>query len=225
VSVLPDGRPLTGGPVRLDVLREEDADELWPLLADPAAYAQGYVMHRRPVDAADGRALVRERFLAGQGAADGPGRGRTAYAVRLAEPGVLGAAGTLVGTSALLEADLVNESVHLGSTFYGRPWWGTAVNPGTKLLLLRHCFEDLGYGRVKIQTDARNTRSQAAIARLGAVREGVLRRHSRREDGSFRDTVVFSVLAEEWPAVRARLEQRLDGVLDSPRHTGTSHGT
>ncbi len=114
-----------------------------------------------------------------------------------------------MGTSALLEADLVNESVHLGSTFYGRRWWGTAVNRSAKLLLLRHCFEHLGYGRVKIQTDALNTRSQAAIDRLGAVREGVLRRHVRREDGSFRDTVVFSVLSVEWPAVRAGLEERL----------------
>ncbi len=208
VSLLPDGRSMAGGEVRLDLLRPEDAEELWPLLADPAAYDEGYRMHRRPVDAADGRALVQERFLPGQGAVDGRGAGRTAYAVRLGRDSDLGAAGTLVGTSALLDADLANESVHVGSTFYGRRWWGTAVNPSTKLLLLRHCFEDLGYGRVRIQTDALNTRSQAAIARLGAVREGVLRRHTRREDGSFRDTAVFSILADEWPAVRARLEAR-----------------
>jgi RimJ/RimL family protein N-acetyltransferase len=209
VTSLPTGRSLVGAVVRLDLLRLADAEELWPLLADPEAYTQGYVMHRRPVDADDGRALVRERFLAGQGLLDGRGGGRTAYAVRLARAGALGTAGTLVGTSALLEADLANESVHLGSTFYGRKWWGTAVNADAKVLLLGHCFEDLGYGRVKLQTDARNTRSQAAIARLGAVREGVLRRHSRREDGSFRDTVVFSILADEWPAVRAGLEARL----------------
>ncbi|HWG15258.1 MAG TPA: GNAT family protein, partial [Streptosporangiaceae bacterium] len=67
-------------------------------------------------------------------------------------------------------------------------------------------FEDCGYGRVKIQTDRLNTRSQAAIAKLGAQREGVLRRDRKREDGTFRDTVVFSVLADEWPAVRAGLE-------------------
>ncbi len=209
MSLLPDGRSLAGHEVRLDPLREEDADELWPLLADPQAYAQGYAMHRRPVDAADGRALVRERFLGGHGVLDGRGGGRRAYAVRLRRDTALGSAGTLVGTSALLEADLANESVHLGSTFYGRRWWATAVNPSAKLLLLGHCFEDLGYGRVKIQTDALNTRSQAAISRLGAVREGVLRRHTRREDGSFRDTAVFSVLADEWPAVRAGLEERL----------------
>ena len=217
MSLLPDGRSLTGREVRLDLLREEDAAGLGPLLADPAAYEQGYVMHRRPVDAADGQALVRERFLAGQGLVDGRSGGRTAYAVRLARDSGLGSAGTLVGTSALLEADLGNESVHLGSTFYGRRWWGTVVNPATKLLLLAHCFDDLGYGRVKIQTDARNARSQAAIGRLGAVREGVLRRHTRREDGSFRDTVVFSILAEEWPAVRRALVARLSAPGPSSR--------
>ncbi len=122
--------------------------------------------------------------------------------------------------------------MHVGSTFYGRRWWGTAANPSTKLLLLRHCFEDLGYGRGKIQTDALDTRSQAAIARLGAVREGVPRRHSRREDGSFRDTAVFSILADEWPAVRARLEGRLADEGErtcsatgpsGPRAPGTGH--
>jgi RimJ/RimL family protein N-acetyltransferase len=91
---------------------------------------------------------------------------------------------------------------------YGSRWWGTWVNPECKLLLLGHAF-DCGFGRVKIQTDAVNLRSQAAIAKLGATREGVLRRHTKRADGSFRDSVVFSVLAQEWPSVRAGLEQRL----------------
>ena len=153
--------------------------------------------------------MARERFLSDQGAADGRGGGRTAYAVRLAADSDLGSAGTLVGTSSLLEAHLVNESIHLGSTIYGRPWWGTRVNPEAKLLLLTHCFEDCGYGRVKIQTDALNTRSQAAIARLGARREGLLRRDTRREDGTFRDTVVFSVLRNEWAEVKAGLQARL----------------
>jgi RimJ/RimL family protein N-acetyltransferase len=83
------------------------------------------------------------------------------------------------------------------------------VNPEVKLLLLTHCFDDCRYGRVKIQTDALNARSQAAIAKLGARREGVLRRDLRREDGSFRDTVVFSILKQEWPEVRAGIEARL----------------
>jgi RimJ/RimL family protein N-acetyltransferase len=83
------------------------------------------------------------------------------------------------------------------------------VNPDCKLLLLAHAFDDCGFGRVKIQTDLINERSQAAIAKLGATREGVLRRHKRRADGTFRDTVVFSVLRDEWPAVREGLLRRL----------------
>jgi RimJ/RimL family protein N-acetyltransferase len=88
---------------------------------------------------------------------------------------------------------------------------GLPGQPEAKLLLLSHCFDDCGYGRVKIQTDLLNTRSQAAIARLGARREGVMRRDMRREDGSFRDSVVFSVLIDEWSAVKAGLEGRLRG--------------
>jgi RimJ/RimL family protein N-acetyltransferase len=208
-TILPTGKPLVGRFVRLDVLTEADLPELYPVLADPEIYARGYVMHRRPTSLEDAVELAGERFLPGQGRADGAGRGRTAYAIRLVADSELGGAGTLVGTSSLAEAHLVNESIHLGSTLYGRRWWGTKVNPEAKLLLMSHCFDHCGYGRVKIQTDALNTRSQAAIARLGAQREGVIRRDVRREDGSFRDSVVFSVLADEWPAVKAGLSARL----------------
>jgi RimJ/RimL family protein N-acetyltransferase len=209
VTILPTGQPLIGQFVRLDPLSEADLDELAPLLADPEAYEHGYVMHRRPVSQEDGVALARERFMGGQGQADGRGLGRTAYAIRLTGAGSLGPVGTLVGTSSLAEADLHHEKIHLGSTFYGRRWWGTQVNAEAKLLLLAHCFEDCGYGRVKIQTDLLNTRSQAAIARLGAQREGIIRRDMKREDGTFRDTVVFSILSDEWPAVKAGLQRRL----------------
>jgi RimJ/RimL family protein N-acetyltransferase len=199
--ILPTGEPLVGERVRLDVLTESDVDELYPLLADPEVYAHGYVMHRRPTSTQDSRALATGLFL---------GRpGRTTYAIRLARDGQLGSGGTLVGTSSLMDADLTNERIHIGATLYGSRWWGTAVNPEAKLLLLTHCFDECGYGRVKIQTDALNTRSQVAIAKLGAQREGVLRRHMRREDGTFRDTVVFSILADEWPGVRSELQARL----------------
>ena len=208
-TALPPGAPLVGRHVRLDLLTDADLEPLARLLDDPQVYASGYVMHRRPTSPDDGRRLARERFLAQQGQLDGRGGGRTAYAVRLAADGDLGPAGTFVGTSSLLEADLANEGIHVGSTLYGHRWWGTAVNPEAKLLLLQLCFDGCGYGRVKIQTDLLNLRSQAAIAKLGAQREGVLRRHLRREDGSFRDTVVFSVLRDEWPAVRAGLLARL----------------
>ena len=208
---LPTGEPLTGRFVRLDVLTERDLPELYPVLGDPQVYAQGYVMHRSPSSPEDAVELARERFLAGQGRADGRGGGRTAYAIRLVADGPLGVAGTLVGTSSLAEAHLNNESIHLGSTLYGSRWWGTQVNPEAKLLLLTHCFDDCGYGRVKIQTDAVNSRSQAAIAKLGAVREGVIRRDMKREDGTFRDSVVFSILSDEWPLVKKGLQARLRG--------------
>ena len=208
-AILPTGGPLAGRWVRLDVLGGADIEELCPVLCDPAVYAQGYVMHRRPASLANARDVARSVFLAGQGQADGHGGGRTAYAIRLVGDGGLGAARTLVGTSSLGEADLRNESIHLGWTLMGSRWWGTQVNPESKLLLLAHCFEECGYGRVKIQTDALNTRSQAAIAKLGARREGVLRRHIKREDGTFRDSVVYSVLKDEWPQVKARLTSRL----------------
>jgi RimJ/RimL family protein N-acetyltransferase len=132
-----------------------------------------------------------------------------AYTVRLVADGDLGAAGTVVGTTSLGDIWLRDEKAHLGWTGYGPRWWATAVNLECKLLLLAHAFDDCPLGRVKLQTDLINTRSQAAIAKLGAQREGVLRRHKVRADGTFRDTVVFSVLRDEWPAVRAGLLARL----------------
>ena len=210
MTILPTGQPLVGQHVVLSLLSDDDVPELWPLLADPVIYSAGYVMHRRPVSLEDGRALINERFLAGQGKADGKGFGRNAYAVRLVRDSELGAAGTLVGTSSLMEASLANESIHLGSTLYGSPWWGGVVNPEAKLLLLSHCFDECGYNRVKIQTDLLNTRSQSAIAKLGAQREGVLRQDMKREDGTWRDTVVFSILKQEWPGVKAGLVARVN---------------
>lgn len=208
MPILPAGAPLSGRFLRLAPVVEADLPALAGILADPAVYGSGYVMHHRPSSAAEALEMARVRYFDAP-ACDGEGRGRVVYAVRLLADAPLGPAGTVVGTTSLGEAHLVHERVHLGWTLYHPRVWGTVVNPEAKLLLLQHCFEDLGYGRVKIQTDALNTRSEAAIAALGATREGVLRRHTKREDGSFRDTVVFSVLADEWPAVRARLRARL----------------
>jgi RimJ/RimL family protein N-acetyltransferase len=87
--------------------------------------------------------------------------------------------------------------------------WGTRVNPECKLLVLWHAFEHCGFGRVKLRTDSINTRSQAAIAKLGATREGIARRHLKRADGTWRDSVIYSVIIDDWPQVKAGLEQRL----------------
>jgi RimJ/RimL family protein N-acetyltransferase len=200
-ATAPSGEPLVGRFVRLDPMRPGDAEGLHAVYTDPTVYTQGFVMRAAPADLAATRADTEQNIAA-------RASGRTAYTVRLTGEGGLGDAGTIVGTSSLGDLDLANERVHLGWTMYGSHWWGTEVNPECKLLLIGHAF-DCGFGRVKIQTDAVNARSQAAIAKLGATREGVLRRHSRRADGTFRDTVVFSVLREEWPAVRAGLEDRL----------------
>ena len=197
----PTGDPLVGRFVRLDVMTLADAEGLHAVYSDPAVYRQGFIMRPPPADLSVTRANTAENIAA-------RGSGRTAYTVRLTGEGGLGEGGTVVGTSSLGDVDLENERIHLGWTMYGSRWWGTQVNPECKLLLLGHAF-DCGFGRVKIQTDAVNLRSQAAIAKLGATREGVLRRHTTRADGSFRDSVVFSVLAQEWPSVRTGLEQRL----------------
>lgn len=114
-----------------------------------------------------------------------------------------------IGWSCYLDIDVSDERLEIGWTWYGREYWRTVVNSEAKLLLLGHAFEDLGMGRVQLKTDHRNERSQTAIARLGARREGVLRRHRIRHDGSWRDTVYFSLLADEWPAAKERLRARL----------------
>lgn len=117
--------------------------------------------------------------------------------------------GAIVGTSSFLEVSPVDARLEIGFTLYTPDAWGTDVNPACKLLLMGWAF-DHGFGRVQLKTDIRNARSQQAIARLGATFEGVLRRYQRRQDGSVRDTVVFSVTAEEWPGVEAGLTARLN---------------
>ena len=199
---------LSNAVVRLRPASLGDAEELFAAIGDEQVWAAGYGggPAGRPADVPAMRSWLESAVSAGL-------RGeRQAYVVRLAAGSGdlgLGPAGTVVGTSSLGDWDLVNERVHLGWTAYGPSWWGTAVNPACKLVLLGHAFDDCGFGRVKIQTDLLNERSQAGIAKLGATREGVLRRHIRRADGSWRDTVVYSVLRDEWPQVRAGLQARL----------------
>ena len=126
--------------MRLDLLTEADLPELAPVLGDPEIYAHGYVMHRRPSSPADAVALARERFMAGQGAADGRGRGRTAYAIRLVGDG------TLVGTWSFAEAPPGQRETSTSGrrcTAAGCRW-GRRMNPEAKLLLLSHCFDECG---------------------------------------------------------------------------------
>lgn len=208
MAKLPQGSWLSGRFVRLSPVVEADLPALAAILSEPRVYESGFQMHARPTSEAEALQLARSRYLAPTRRI-GANPGRVSYSVRLLEDSAMGRAGELVGTSSLGEADLLNERVHLGWTLYHPKVWGTVVNPETKYLLLQHCFTDLGFGRVKIQTDEINTRAVRALTALGAHREGTLRRHMAREDGSFRNTVVFSVLADEWPQVATGLQTRI----------------
>jgi N-acetyltransferase len=117
--------------------------------------------------------------------------------------------GALVGSTRYLNIEAAHRRLEIGHTWYNPAVWATQVNPACKFALMAHGFETLALNRIEIRTDIRNLRSQAAIARLGAVREGVLRAHMIRRDGSLRDTVSFSVIRDEWPAVRDGLKARL----------------
>ncbi|PPF43116.1 N-acetyltransferase [Pseudoclavibacter sp. AY1F1] len=117
--------------------------------------------------------------------------------------------GRAVGTTSIGRVDLATESAEIGWTAYVPAVWGSIVNPATKLVLLDHLFA-VGFGRVAFSADNLNERSQAAIAKLGATREGVLRRHRPRADGTWRDTVRFSIIESEWPTIRRGLLARVE---------------
>lgn len=119
------------------------------------------------------------------------------------------ATGRAMGSTSLFDLDEAAQAAEIGHTWLAAPFRRTGHNTDAKRLLLRHAFEDLRLKRVQLVTDVLNERSQRAIARLGAVREGVLRNHRRRLDGTLRDSVYYSVIDREWPAVNARLEAML----------------
>lgn len=115
----------------------------------------------------------------------------------------------IVGSTRLHNISHANRSLEVGKTWLTPAVWGTHLNTECKYLLLRYCFETLEVLRVQLKTDVRNVRSQRAIERLGATREGVLRHHWIMPDGHIRDSVLYSILLEEWPASKERLAQIL----------------
>lgn len=117
--------------------------------------------------------------------------------------------GRVVGSTRYHEISPENHVLEIGWSWLARPYWRTGMNTESKYLLLRHAFEQLGAMRVQFKTDLRNVRSQEAIARLGAVREGVFRKHRIVKGGYRRSSVYYSIIDDEWPAVRARLERTL----------------
>jgi N-acetyltransferase len=119
--------------------------------------------------------------------------------------------GEIVGSTRYHDIVVSIDRVEIGYTWYAARWQRTHVNTACKLLLLAHAFDDLGCSVVGLRTDRFNHASQRAIAALGAQRDGVLRHHQPRRDGTARDTVMFSILAHEWPDVKRHLETRLAG--------------
>lgn len=117
--------------------------------------------------------------------------------------------GRAIGSTRYANIERFHHRVEIGWTWIARPWQRTAVNTEMKYLLLRHAFETLGCMRVELKTDSLNTQSRQAILRIGAREEGTFRNHMITSTGRIRHTVYFSIVKEEWPEVKAKLELRL----------------
>jgi N-acetyltransferase len=187
---------LRGRHLTLEPIEERHAPDLFAVMQDEEVCR--YLAWPPPVNIDETLALIRE-------AREAMARGQSIVFAQ-----VLNVTGRAIGSTRLLDLRPADRQVEIGSTFLGRDYWRTPANTESKLLFLSYCFEQLGCVRVALKTDGRNVRSQEAIARLGAVREGVLRKHMSVR-GYQRDTVYFSILAEEWPAVKGRLQARLAG--------------
>jgi RimJ/RimL family protein N-acetyltransferase len=182
--------------VRLEPLAERHREKLRAAADDERIW-----VHTLTVARGDGFDRLFEEALAECNA-----RKRIPFAVqRLSD-------GQLLGSTSYLDINPRHKRLEIGATWYHPSVWGTVVNPECKLLLLNHAFEVLGVNRVALVTDARNHRSQAAIAKLGAAREGVLRSHMITQGGRARDSVLFSIIASEWPQVQAGLMARLADI-------------
>ncbi|MEV7328565.1 bifunctional pyridoxamine 5'-phosphate oxidase family protein/GNAT family N-acetyltransferase [Micromonospora sp. NPDC093244] len=187
--------PLRGEHVLLEPLDLAHTDDLHAATADDEVWRHLGV--RRPTTPAGTAEVI-------AAALDAQHRGeRVPWVQRCASTGAV------VGTTSYYEIDPERRSVAIGHTFLGRAWWRTGINTEAKLLLLGRAFDELGAVRVAWHTDIRNDRSQAAIERLGATREGVLRMHRQRADGSWRDTVQYAMTVDEWPNAQLRLRERL----------------
>lgn len=116
----------------------------------------------------------------------------------------------IIGSTRFHNIDVANRRAEIGWTWLNPKWWRTAANTEAKYLMLRHAFEQWKCIRVELKTAAKNERSRAAILRIGAKEEGTLRRHMIQPDGSFRDSVYFSILDDEWSGVKRFLEQQLN---------------
>jgi RimJ/RimL family protein N-acetyltransferase len=185
---------LAGRHVRLEPLAPAHADGLWEQARDPELW-------RWTVSKIGTRAAF-DAYLATAFAEAAAGKALPFATVEAAS-------GRPVGSTRFANISAHDRRVEIGWTWIGRPWQRTAVNTEAKLLMLGHAFDGWGCVRVELKTSSLNAPSRRAIARIGGVEEGTLRRHTRLDDGTWRDTVYFSILDHEWPGVRARLEARL----------------
>jgi N-acetyltransferase len=186
--------PLHGTHVRLEPLTRDHAGPLSEVGCDPDLWRWTLTQVRTR----DDMAAYVDRALAEQAAG-----------CALPYATVEQASGRVVGSTRFGSIDAEHRRVEIGWTWIARAWQRTPVNTEAKFLMLRHAFGVLRCNRVELKTDALNERSRNAIRRLGAVEEGILRAHMVTADGRIRDTVYYSILAAEWPQVRASLEGKL----------------
>jgi len=186
---------LYGDAVRLEPLASGHADDLLDAGADPEIWR--YLPIAQPQTVDEVLAWIDEAW---QQASTGD---QLPFAILDAE------SDRVLGSTRYLEIRRAWRTLEIGWTWLAASAQRTAANTECKLLLLGHAFEDLGALRVQFKTDGRNLRSQQALERIGAVKEGVLRKQRINHDGFVRDAVYYSILDDEWPAVRARLEEKL----------------
>jgi len=183
---------LTGNLIRLEPLSLAHVPELAAVGCEPEIWR--YMLYGDIKNEADLRAWVEDLLQRQQQGTDLP------FAVIFLQ------SGQAIGATRYLNILPEHRSLEIGGTWYGLAYQRTGVNTEAKYLLLRHAFEELGCIRVQFKTDLRNVRSQQAIERLGAVREGVLRKHMILPDGYVRDSVFYSIIDDEWPTVKMHLE-------------------
>jgi len=190
---------ITGTLIRLEPLMIEHSDGYLAAAGtgDDAAEVFRWMPVRAPVSSVQ----AHEQVAAGLAA--------RAAGIRFPYAQIDAVTGEFAGTTSFYDVVPALRTLAIGHTWLGRRWWRTGHNTEAKLLLMTYAFETLGAARVVWHTDIRNERSQTAIARLGAIREGVLRKHRIRPDGSWRDTVQYAMTDDDWPAARDRLCARL----------------
>ena len=192
---------LQGQVVRLEPLKMEHFDELWSIGQDPDLWKLA------PYQINSGE--KRRTYM--RAALDGEELGIALPFVTIEQ-----ATDRVVGSTRFGNIDAPNHRVEIGWTWIGKPWQRTPINTEAKFLMLEHAFEVWQCIRVELKTDALNTRSRAAIARLGAKEEGIFRHHMITESGRLRDSVYFSIINDEWPEVKTRLQKLLAKPWASP---------